>query len=730
MSLEATTAIAADDGEQRLRSLASHVEVLWTRVADTLTSAETKGESQYHHLISEHMRCELQGSQPLAVGLTELRRWHAMQRSAHDHQSTRRLTQQEKLLGDLQWKLFCARFCHEAVHNNVRVVPLPQELPWQREIASLVKATSAPLHAIRAAAFVALPPETTALDAFASRQCRALTMHALVPGELCRVDNELQPMLRRLCEAAASMGPAPPRMSPILAPRSPRLPAHGTRAPTPLRQRSGSEGASCSRADDGGCSARSELTPSPTLSAVTRGAQAPARQRQILPRFPINLPLCAHSIGWLLDALRSHVCGEVFYLTEEFETRVSLHAFSAAEGWQQLAHAPLLAAWEHGGGEGGPLTRSLRLPVRVVSPREAACYASPPPAEAAPDTHPAAAVAADADMAETNVVELPRWAMAGEVANVLELHLRPASVEHLLAVEAVRVLLNPIEHAELRELYTPRFPHAVHAATLYVVVTHLDTAAGNAAASSAVTAAGPEAGTSARGDASGDPPATKLAAAAAMAAVAGHVWLRPLQQRELLALAALYILRSSEILGAVDALDALRVLPPLRGCDHSTAARTTPQHLYCALAPAATGSGGSAPGGVVLCGSVNGGVAGSGGVPWPVLVQLQRLKSPRACRDMPQLAGAVGLPAAIGGSMARGPWLKFKPPSLVHMICDGSMQAQLHTAVEAPTSDGHPLGTSPVAGEHQVVQLLTQATLLLRAERQLCSMLRQQLTQE
>ena len=152
--------------------------------------------------------------------------------------------------------------------------------------------------------------------------------------------------------------------------------------------------------------------------------------------------LSSDCLGWLHATQRSAADLHVYFLAEEME-------------------APPLPRIR-----GAAQTRSSAAQIRALAERLAT------------SAEVAAISIAGADLR----VLLPDDGADGEDAEQA-LHLRPAAVEHLLAVESLWTRMDPADRQALNSCYTPRdSQHACRLTTLYVPLAHYADAEGNASA--------------------------------------------------------------------------------------------------------------------------------------------------------------------------------------------------------------------------------------------------------
>jgi hypothetical protein len=232
-----------------------------------------------------------------------------------------------------------------------------------------------------------------------------------------------------------------------------------------------------------------------------------------MPLFPRAMRLSSDCLAWFHASQRSTSDPHVYYILEELEAPPLPRSRGARRTWATSTRGiaeTLAASTEVSAVSIAGLDLRVRLPERDDG-------AEPPP-----------------------------------------IHLRPASVEHLLSVDCLWPRMDPSDRQKLSSCYTPReTPHACRLTTLYVPLSD-----------------GPQA------DQHAD------------LALGTHRRLRPLRLFELLELLRIYAIREPQPVAATRA----RPLAPAHD-ERAAELRTAPddevlQHVYCTLTPP-----GSAPGG-------------------------------------------------------------------------------------------------------------------------------------
>lgn len=421
-----------------------------------------------------------------------------------------------------------------------------------------------------------------------------------------------------VCRARSQLDAALEAMRAAVAPPSvhtPRRPG----SPSPL-----SRGASSARASEAGSSGTC-LTQGAGGAAAPAGA-SPAMRR--LPLFPLSMLLSAHCLTWLHSTQPVPTDTRLFFLREEFD--------------ECAGAARVVNEFVRRGG-----CRELSAETQISAVRDADDQIS---------------VAIEGDLAKA--------------VGRCELHLEPASCEHLLAVDLVARSLGVAEHRTLCDVYAPRFPHPTRLATLWAPV-----------------CGGP-------GE-SDDTSLTELS-------------FRPLRRAELQELASVYVLRAA---GALRASLVLPVQPPsveaTNNVDKGEEEQVELAHAYCWLRPPAEGK------------------ARGNGVAQHIIMQAQphlagaSSVAPATPPHSPRLRPTQHQDEEGAPSSAT------QQPALVRMLHDGSLTGRLHQEVNrvlarrvAPQGQLMPLGMMPPQPQVQLEKLLEQAQQMLADNRALTESLR------
>jgi len=384
-----------------------------------------------------------------------------------------------------------------------------------------------------------------------------------------------------------------------------------------------SRGASNVRASEAGSSSGACRTHGAASAAAAPAGASPATRR--LPLFPLGMPLSAHCLTWLHSTQPTPTDMRLFFLREEFDVDES---GAAAEFVRR----------------GG--CRELSAHVQISAVRDGSD--------------------------QIGVFIEGGLAKSGGGA---ELHLEPATCEHLLAVDLVARSVGVAEHRTLCDVYGPRFPHPARLATLWAPVS-----------------GGP-------GE-SDDTSLTELS-------------FRPLRRAELQELASVYVLRAA---GALRASLALPGQPPTAAAttvDDGDEGHVELEHAYCWLRPSAEGKAqGSGMAQHVIVQAQPPAAGGSSVAP------ATPPHSPRS-RPTPH-QDEEGAPASAT-----------QQPALVRMLHDGVLTGRLHHEVNrglarrvAPHGQLMPHGTMPPQPQVQLEKLLEQAQQMLADNRALTESLR------
>lgn len=378
---------------------------------------------------------------------------------------------------------------------------------------------------VRAAAIsIARPSAAPPSGAISARSTRGLTC-----SELCQTREQFDRLLTRVFTSAVSSADgngAQSAGSGSAAGSAASAPPSGATAassPAPSGAQQQRRGAEKGRPQSPNCNTRSGATANRSERGSTvPSAEVESRQEALslvlpgkrMPLFPRSMRLSSECLSWLHATERGAHDRHVYFLAEEMHLLPPPRSATAARG------------------------RSAVGATRALAER------------LAKSTEVTAVSIAGADLR----VLLPE--LEEDSDDAPNLHLRPASVEHLLAVDSLWPRMDPADRQVLTSCYTPReTPHARRLSTLYVPLSDGPQPADH----------DPAMGTSRR--------------------------LRPMRLPELLELLRIYVVREPQPAAATLAL-------PLALATDERAAelRTHPddevlQHVYCTLAPSGSASG-------------------------------------------------------------------------------------------------------------------------------------------
>lgn len=368
--------------------------------------------------------------QPLSTCVAELRRWQGVQRAAHEHKCSQLRGRRNAEEGDLQWRIFCARLAHDSC-GALCVVPLtPEQIRYcdsaaSQQLQPRSKAKDPKIFTVvRGAAIIAARPSMVGNGGPAS----ARSTRGLVCGDLCQTRLHLERLLSRLQSSVlASDGATTASLSQATVPA-----ASGAACAASPGNAGGRRSAGASRPQTAGSgSGRSGSTnKSERVTSATDGIDSsphvapPAPLGKRLPLFPLSMRLSSDCLGWLHAKEGTAVDPHLYYLVEEVDaTTTGRHAH-----------------------RGGNSVVSRALAEKISSFNE---------------------VTAVSDVGVDLRLVLPEG-LAESSMRRKTLHLRPAAIEHLLAVDCLWPGVDVADREVLSSCYTPRFStHASRLTTLY-----------------------------------------------------------------------------------------------------------------------------------------------------------------------------------------------------------------------------------------------------------------------
>ena len=431
--------LAIRAAKQRESAMRQRAKALWDRVDARQVEYDMWLEAQQVVWAEQRARLEQACLEPLGTIACELRRYQAQQHAAHDRKCAQVKARQEIEQGNLQWSIFCARLAHDSF-GALTAAPLTTEqvrvcdAAVQHQLQPRAKAKDPRAFTVLRAAAISLASGTGGISARSTR--------GLVCSELCQTREHLDGLLMRLIStvlaSAEGVGTGP------AAGVGTNAPGQATSAPTPAaaaaaaampgspaRMRGGGNSAS------GNCGATTSAARSAQLGsgrcAAAVAAGKPAELQITLPGkrmplFPRSMRLSSDCLGWLHVTQRTVSDPHVYFLAEEMDAPPRQRPSRGGAG----ARRP----------DDTPSVRSLAE--QLVASAEVAAISI-----------------AGADLQ----VLLPD----SDSDDSPHLHLRPASVEHLLAVECLWPEMDPADRQVLTSCYTPReTPHACMLSTLYV----------------------------------------------------------------------------------------------------------------------------------------------------------------------------------------------------------------------------------------------------------------------
>ena len=498
---------------QRRRAARGRRQTFWERVGAQEEEGKLWLQAQQAVWAEQRGLHEQACLQPLSTCVAELRRWQGVQRAAHERKCAQVRKWREVEQGNMQWEIFCARLAHDS-YGALSAVPLTPEqvrvcdTAAAQQLQPRTKAKDPKTFVVVRAAAIS-PARPGSAGPVSARSTRGLSC-----SELCQTREQLDRLLGRMlsvvvaaAEGAESLGqPAASAPSAAPAPPMPTSPARRN-----MGASGGSAAAKMAQLGTGRCAAAAAVGRADrgADSADAALASLPGKR---MPLFPRSMRLSSDCLAWLNITEHSASDPHVYFLAEEME-------------------APPLPRTH-----GGARRRSTAAQTRAIAER------------LAKSAEVAAISIAGADLR----VLLPDDNTDGDDASHI-LHLRPASVEHLLAVDCLWPRMDPADRQILSSCYTPRdTPHACRLMTLYVPIAHY-------------------------ADADGTMSTARR--------------LRPLNMHELQELLRIYVVRAPQPAAATLALPLIPA-----GDERSRELRTHDDdevlhHVYCTLSPPSGGAG-------------------------------------------------------------------------------------------------------------------------------------------
>lgn len=560
----------------------------WSRAEQYLEEDALRLEAQRHVWAEQRSLHEQALLQPLSTSVAELRRWQGVQRAAHEQKCLQVRNRREHEEGSLQWAIFCARLAHDSFGALI-ATPLAAEQVRHCDTAAAAqlqprtksgKEATRQFTVVRAAAISVARGFGSVSGPVSARSTRGLPC-----SELCQTREQFERLLSRVLSGvlvAAESSAGPTELGQVVGgtgagDKADRAPA----SPSPAAERSQRRGAG----KDGGGGGRgtpvngsaaatrpgatppahgkSERVSSPgppgergeatghyadarlDLSSVTPAALVPPGKR--MPLFPRAMRLSSDCLGWLHASQRSASDMHVYFLAEEMD------APPVAQHRMRM----------HGGGARRPAPeghsiRSLASGLSTSAEVNAVSMAGADLRVLLPDSMTGGSGSGSGGGSA---------GLEGASDSFPALHLRPASVEHLLAVECLWTRMDPADRQVLNSCYTPRdAQHTCRLGTLFIPLSD-----------------GPHA------EVDGEMGQVRR--------------LRPLRPPELMELMRIYVVRQPQPAAATLAL-------PLAPANDERAAelRTSPgdevlQHVYCVLGSVGQSGGGGGGGAVGAAGS-------------------------------------------------------------------------------------------------------------------------------
>ena len=433
-----------------LRQLQRRREAFWSQPERVLRDEDLRLAAQ-QQIWTQHRAVREHGClQPLSTCVAELRRWQGVQRAAHERKCAQLRCRREASEGDLQWRIFCARLAHDSC-GALSVAPLtPEQTRFcdaaaapQLQPRSKAKDAARVFTVMRAASISAARPSGYGAAGPAS----ARSTRGLVCGDLCQSSSQLERTLSRLIAtalaaaetSATSLSASAPASAPAAAPTSASTKGgkdggksgkEGKGSGSSNRATKESKGESKGEGKDTSAQGRSDRAAVASAAAAAADAaaadgasSATALPGKRLPLFPMAMRLSSECLGWLRGPTHegpSTSDRHLYYLVEEID----------GAGGARYAHR----------GGGPPVTRAFAEALAAT-----------------PD------VRANIDVGVDLCLVVPETLAESAHAPRKQLHLRPAAVEHLLAVDCLWPGLDAADRQMLSTVYTPRQARAARA---------------------------------------------------------------------------------------------------------------------------------------------------------------------------------------------------------------------------------------------------------------------------
>jgi len=431
-----------------LRQLKQRQNAFWAQPNHVLHDEDLRIAAQ-QQIWTQHRAVREHGClQPLSTCVAELRRWQGVQRAAHDRKCAQLRSRRDAEEGDLQWRIFCARLAHDSC-GALTVTPLTPEQ------TRFCDSTAAPqlqprakakdprvFTVVRAASIAATRPSGPGREGPAS----ARSTRGLVVGDLCQASSQVERLLSRLIGMALSasdalaLANAPGTSVPTAPAPVPSKPAKGDKGKDSGTKKKSDRMASGGGGGGGGGGEGGGEVGASAVAAATAAAFALPGKR--LPLFPMAMRLSSECLGWLRGKHEGTSSDRhVYYVVEEIDT-------------------PNATLGRRGGVGGGASTHVLGEPL-VKRPFAERLARQPE-------------LTATIDVGVDLCLVLPDSLAASPHAPQKQLHLRPAAVEHLLAIDCLWPSLAAADREALTSCYTPRAgassafsQHAPRLTTLY-----------------------------------------------------------------------------------------------------------------------------------------------------------------------------------------------------------------------------------------------------------------------
>ena len=540
--------------------------------------------------------------QPLSACVAELRRWQGVQRADHERKCTKIREYHEHEEGSLQWAIFCARLTHDSLGaltatplaaEQVRVCDVAANAYFQPRTKIYKEGTemrtglgehtgigeqigqalgpAEPGPGPKRTCTVRRAAAINAVGTLGMSAASARSTRGLICSELSQTRKQFEHLLSRVMSTMVILAESPSSTSNGGAHGSPTASTSQSNAfgkdfkegGVPQRARKdtrGSDkalrltsagalrsyssdrvhgcggrcaGSSADIAEGIGVDAKHDISSSMPLALVPPGKR--------LPLFPRSMRLSSDCLGWLHASQRSASDMHVYFIVEEMETpplqrvrlkgasqNITLNAQRTRTIIDRLARSVEVNAVSIAGAD-----------LRVMAPKELVCNTTSTGSGTGTSTSPSNSVSGTDDE--------EYWP---------RVHLRPASVEHLLAVDCMWQEVNPADRHVLNSCYTSRgTSQASKLSTLYIPL-------GDGTHGELIDA---ELGTVRR--------------------------LRPLHTAELMQLVRIYVIREPQPAAATLALP-LATLNTERLAELRTSKTDEVfQHVYCTLGPPGSGGG-------------------------------------------------------------------------------------------------------------------------------------------